>query len=101
MRRLIHRTFRRHSRLIAVRAIAPLMGVVLTMGCSAESKQVCDHLRELTDASEFYPSRNKDYGRCVKEVNAYLKEDADGFRKMEECLMDARTIEEADQCRMH
>ena len=67
-------------------------------GCSKESKEVCEHLRDLAEDVEHYETRNKDYSRCVKEVNAYLKEDPDAFRAVEACILEAETFAQAEGC---
>lgn len=74
------------------------MPLLMSTGCSKESKEVCDHLRELAADLEHYETRNKDHARCVKEVNAYLKEDPERFRSVEACILDAETFAQAEGC---
>lgn len=68
------------------------------MGCSSESRRVCDHLRNLVEESTPHNVRNKDYSRCVKEARASLREDADGFRTSTACLLRAKSLGEASAC---
>lgn len=70
----------------------------ILMGCSSESRRVCEHVRTLTEASTQRDVRNKDYARCVKEARASLREDADAFRNSAACLLSAKSLEDASSC---
>lgn len=68
------------------------------MGCKSESREVCEHLRDLAEASIDGDIRSKDYTRCVKEAKALAREDANRFRENARCLLDAASLEEASAC---
>lgn len=76
------------------------VGVMLLtmMGCSSESRRVCDHLRTLAEASTQHNVRNKDYSRCIKEARASLSEDPDEFHIYTTCLLRAKSLDEASAC---
>lgn len=69
------------------------------VGCSSESRRVCDHLRTLVEEGTVHDVRNKDYSLCVKEARAFLREDAEAFRQYTLCLLQAESLDEAAVCK--